>query len=484
MSASSRRPSASSNSFQASQGAAVAASPTTARPATSSLHSGPAATETSAPAKEQRTLAPPALAWNQRILVVEDEVGIADVYREILGAGQNTVIPLRRSSRSTPASPSSDTQVSSDSRGQRVADAFEVTVVHDATQALIEVNRALKAGKPFTMGFFDVLLGEGMDGIELVKQIRQLDPHMYAVFVTAYSDRGVDSIQSFLGSHEASDWDYLNKPFSQGEILQKARNGVALWNLRREKALRDDSLATLQRQLLEQERLVTMATVARGIGHEFRNILTSIIGKAELGANLNTSEQLKETLKVILSAGHKAADVLERFNHLHAPKDRIVSKKWMYAHTPIEEAIKLLSHQVKDHGVRICWIRKKTCFIHANSTALTQVFVNLLINSMHAMGSSGQVDISVAEIDKRIEIRFRDFGPGIKPEILDRVTEPFFTTKGDKGTGLGLAISKEIIEEEHGGKLQISNHEMKGLEVLITFPLVEKSPTGSEGGHG
>ena len=405
-------------------------------------------------------------AWNQRILVVEDEHGIAEAYREILSPKRDNVVPMRRSSRSSQPAPQ-------EPNGSVAAEKFEVVVVHNAEQALAEVKRSVQLKKPFTMGFFDVLLGQGMDGIELVKQVRELDPDMYAVFVTAYSDRGVDAIQSFLGEGQVSRWDYLNKPFSQGEILQKARNGVALWNLRREKALTDEHMAGLQRQLLEQERMVTMAAVARGIGHEFRNILTLIIGKAELAPQLKTPEQLQETVKTILQASYRAADVLSRFNHLHDPKQQLVVKKPMMAHQPIEEALTLMAHEVRDKNVRICWIRKKNCLVNANGTSLMQVFVNLLINSIHAMGTSGQIDISVAPVGSSVEIRFRDFGPGIDGSIIERVTEAFFTTKGDKGTGLGLAISKEIIEEEHGGKLKIANHEVKGLEVIITLPSAE-----------
>ncbi len=139
-----------------------------------------------------------------------------------------------------------------------------------------------------------------------------------------------------------------------------------------------------------------------------------------------------------------------------------------------------MNHQIRDHKVQICWIRKKSCFVEANPTSLMQVFVNLLINSMHAMGKSGQIDISVQQLDDVIEIRFRDFGPGCDPAILNKVTDPFFTTKGEHGTGLGLSISKEIVEEEHGGTFKITNHEVKGFEVVITLPAVKAPVSESE----
>ncbi len=408
---------------------------------------------------------------NTRILVVEDEPGIADAYRDILSSGADSnVIPFARSSRFTPSAGSTaDTKSASEDR-------FELTVVHSAEQALAEVKHALAQGRPFTMGFFDVVLGPGMDGIELVKKVHEIDPRMYAVFVTAYSDRSVDSIQALLGEAKTAHWDYLNKPFSRGEILQKARNGVAHWNLQREKEVKEEHVQNLQRQLREHERFAIMALVARGIGHEFRNIMMTIIGKATLAGSLNTAEQLKEALKVILQASQRATEILERFKYLRNPDGHVVTKKTFPAYAPIEEALMLLSHELKDKHIHVCWIRKKSVDIQGNETALVQVYMNLLLNAIQAMGDSGQIDLSIMELGDRVEIRVRDYGPGLDPKLIDKVTAPFFTTKKD-GTGLGLAIVKDIVEIEHGGKFVLSNHQSKGLEAILTFP-IDKGKAG------
>jgi C4-dicarboxylate-specific signal transduction histidine kinase len=199
-----------------------------------------------------------------------------------------------------------------------------------------------------------------------------------------------------------------------------------------------------------------------------------MIGKAELSENLKSIEQLRETLRGILGSAHRAAEILKRFDSLHKGGDHRLAKRWMFAHEPLEEAVAMLSHQIKTNNVRVCWIRKKSCLIYGNATALVQVYVNLLINAMHAMGSSGQIDLSVVEIAGKIEVKFRDYGPGVDKKIVDKICEPFFTTKGENGTGLGLSISKEIIETDHDGKFTVANHEIKGLEVTIHFPVKEE----------
>ena len=105
----------------------------------------------------------------------------------------------------------------------KLDDQFELTLVPTGEEAIEAVKKSLAEKKPFALGFFDVLLGTGIDGIETVKRIHALDPEMYAVLVTAYQDRHVDSIRSLFGKEFQDRWDYLNKPFSEGEILAKSQ---------------------------------------------------------------------------------------------------------------------------------------------------------------------------------------------------------------------------------------------------------------------
>jgi signal transduction histidine kinase len=86
------------------------------------------------------------------------------------------------------------------------------------------------------------------------------------------------------------------------------------------------------------------------------------------------------------------------------------------------------------------------------------------------MPDGGELHITITAKDEMVQVSIRDSGPGIPEEILHRVTEPLFTTKGRDGSGLGLAICKEIIEIEHGGEMTLQNHSKGGLEVCVTLP--------------
>ncbi|GIL16849.1 MAG: hypothetical protein BroJett040_06000 [Oligoflexia bacterium] len=403
------------------------------------------------------------LEVNRRILIVEDEPEIAKSYQYILNPETlSNVVPLRRSSRSSSesCSPARNLQIPP----------YELTIAHTGAEAYHYIEEAIAEGRPFSMGFIDVILGSGMDGIELVRQIQKIDQDMYFVFVTAYQDRSVNAINELLGPEVAERWDYLNKPFTDGEIIQKARNAVTHWNLKQEKQKRNLQLAELQRRLLESERLVSVATVARGMGHEFGNILVQIIGRADL-AKKKSEREMKEAFDLIIKAGEMASKVLDRFKNLNRNVDGQNDKNLIRLSQPLDDALLLLDHQLKLTNVKVCRTKNDPALVYASAGGLTQVFVNLIINSIYVMkNSSGQIDFSIAKTPSAVEVKVRDYGPGIPEDIIDRVTEPFFTTKGNDGTGLGLAICKEIIEIEHEGKFTIKNHPIKGVEITIELP--------------
>ena len=410
---------------------------------------------------------------NRRVLIVEDEIAIADAYVDILSGEQKQAPAVRRSSR-TPVlqtvAPGTTAEVPVAEEG------FILTVVNSAIQALTAVELSIRTNQPFAMGFFDVLLGQGMDGVELVKKIHELDPNIYAVFVTAYSDRTVDSIRTLLGDDKSPRWDYLNKPFTRGEILQKARNSVTIWNLKTEKEQREHEIADLQKRLLENERSAAITTVSRSVTHEFGNILTQILGRSELGRKKDAPE-MREALEKIYKASQQAADILERFKHLANPGTEKRSHHWFQLNQPIDEALELLGHHLKIGSIQICRVKSAKPAVFGDQTALLQVFVNLLVNAVHAMPHSGQIDISISESDGWAEVRVRDFGSGVEEKNLAKISEPFFTTKGGEGSGLGLAICKDIVEKEHGGRLILKNHEIKGFEAIVQVPIPKEEGT-------
>lgn len=415
---------------------------------------------------------------NRRILVVDDEISIGEGIQSLLAPQGDNVLPFRRTSRSQPTAEATP-PVEPTAREK-----FEVTVVTNPTDALTAIEKSIAEGKPFSMGFFDVLLGADIDGIELVKRALGLDPDMYAVFVTAYHDRSVDSINEYLGGDKSERWDYINKPFSDGEIIQKARSVTTLWNLKKVKAWHEEQLSEAQRRLLLNERANTVAAVGRSVAHEFGNLLTQIVGHAELALMKNEPERMKQALDTILKASDTASNVLGRFKKMaQGGQDPEAEKNLVNLLHPIEEAVDLMGYQFRKYQITVAKKKFDQVLIEANHHSLVQVCMNLFINATHAMEQKGgEIEISLCKNAAGLaEIRVRDHGPGIPDVILPKVTEAMFTTKGSRGSGLGLAICKEIIEIEHGGEFQVTNHSGGGVEVIITLPTrqEEQSTKGS-----
>lgn len=408
---------------------------------------------------------------NRRVLVVEDEPQLTEVYADILSHRKSLVASPPRSSRSAPSS--QDSVTVSPALVKRPPP-FELTICSSATEALSKVQEAIQKGRPFAMGFFDVLLNDKMDGIELVKRIFELDSSMHAVFVTAYQDRTVDSIHEVLGEAASERWDYLNKPFSEGEILQKARNTVTLWNLKRDRQAKAQALVEATKRIMMSERAMSVAAVSRSVGHEFGNILLQISGTAELNQNAEP-EKMRKALGTILNASDTATKILDKFKGLSRPAQEFAKKEPGLLSDVIAEAEQLMEHQFEKQNIRFCKIKYDKTPIPMNRTSLVQVLVNILINATHAMPNGGQIDVAMETLGELVELRIRDYGPGIPQGQEEQIFEPFFSTKGDKGTGLGLAICKEIIEIEHAGSLKARNHPAKGAEFVIQLPLQRSS---------
>ena len=410
------------------------------------------------------------VSYNRRILVVEDEPEIADSYRRLLGKPLDQA-RLRRSSRSS--------RVMNPEPKVIEKEKFEIDIVHNAHDALLKLQDSIDRNQPYAMAFVDVLLGEGKDGIELVSEIFEYDMNIICVFVTAYQDRSVDSIHDLLGRENSNRWDYLNKPFSDGEILQKARSSISLWNTQREKELKELELAEARSRMLASERMVSVAAVSRGVGHEFGNILLHIMGRAEL-SRMGTEAEMKNGFDVILKACETASGILEKFNGLAKPNEDQSSIKPAPAMEPLDEALDLMSHQLINFDIRVNDMTEGDYYAEMSTNSLVQVFVNLIMNAVDAMGEGGRIDIKLIDDGEWVEYRVRDYGPGIPEHIIDHVTDAFFTTKGDHGTGLGLAICREIVEIEHGGEFIVKNHCEKGAEFVIRLPLIHHWEDSSE----
>ena len=390
---------------------------------------------------------------NNRILIVDDEKEIVSAYCEFLSPQ-----PLGTIKKSSRLATSPAQNVS--------APDYEIFTAHSGEQARKLFQKQWDLGIRFSAGFFDVKLGPGIDGLQLIQDLWKIDPQLHCTVVTAYQDRSVHDIDKLFGARFKDQWDYLNKPFYQSEILQKARQMVAAWNRMRTLEHAFEQLKAKQAQLVQSERLAAIGQVARGIGHEFGNILQTVIGKADLAISEKDPVRLEEKLRAILRAGERAAVIIRNLQSFSKPS---AAQSPVDLGSVIEETLSLINHELVKASVKYEDQRNQSETVVANAAELEQVLLNLVMNAIHAMPKGGVLQLGCKSSAQESILWVKDSGTGIEPEVLPKIFEYAFTTKGDRGSGLGLSISKEIIER-HGGRIEVCSVLGQGTQFNLIFP--------------
>jgi signal transduction histidine kinase len=138
----------------------------------------------------------------------------------------------------------------------------------------------------------------------------------------------------------------------------------------------------------------------------------------------------------------------------------------------ILETLSLLEHQMQKAGVQVkTELETALPPVHGNTGKLQQVFLNLFLNARDAMAGGGTLDVRTWVEGVGVKAEVADSGPGIAPENLNRIYDPFFTTKAArKGTGLGLSVTYGIMQE-HGGSIEVSNRPSGGARFRLELPM-------------
>jgi signal transduction histidine kinase len=226
--------------------------------------------------------------------------------------------------------------------------------------------------------------------------------------------------------------------------------------------------------LLQAEKMALVGKLAAGMAHSIRNPFTSVkMRMFSLGRTLKLTETQKDDLDVISQEIRHIDTIVQNFLEFSRPPK--LKMQQVSPSVIVDLVIQLLEHRLISYEVRIEVIRKRPLPpIPADPEQLKEVLVNLVVNACEAMKKGGRIVISEEEtierpIGKMVVIRVSDNGPGIPGSLLDKVLQPFFTTK-EEGTGLGLSIASRIIEE-HGGRLNLTSTEGMGATFMITLPV-------------
>ncbi len=229
-----------------------------------------------------------------------------------------------------------------------------------------------------------------------------------------------------------------------------------------------EELKELKQELAQSKKLSILGTMASSIAHEIKNPLVAVKTFFDLLPTKYEDEEFRGNFSLVVKRE------VERINELVTQLlDFARPKKPVFEKVQVDELVKhtldLLSLQSKDTNVDVVTKESKEAFsVKADREQISRVFTNIALNSIQAMHNGGQLEISTLVNKTKVETRFSDNGPGITKENLEKIFEPFFSTK-HKGSGLGLSICQQIVQD-HNGEIKVKSTS-SGTAFSIILPI-------------
>ena len=257
------------------------------------------------------------------------------------------------------------------------------------------------------------------------------------------------------------------RPPGEMGVLCRAVDSMAQAVQEREELLKH---ATRQ-QVGRSEQLASVGRLAAGVAHEINNPLTGVLAFADLlREKENLDAQDREDLDLIIRETKRAREIVKGL--LDFARETPQVKTQVNINDLVRQTILLLGKRDAMQDIQLVEaLAEPLPQVLGDKNQLQQVLINLSLNACEAMPNGGTLLLATSAEDGRIGIEVTDTGCGIKKEHLDKVLEPFFTTKPvGKGTGLGLSVSYGIVQQ-HGGTLEVDSQEGKGTTFKVTLPV-------------
>ncbi len=391
-----------------------------------------------------------------------------------------------------------------------VLEALEVTFADEPYECLTcqEPEQAMRLLEEFD---FAVVISDqrmkGVEGAELLEKIKHQWPATLRILMTAYQE--MDVVLDAVNKGQV--YNLIFKPWDDRELKRVIKNAVEDYTLRKvSRASRSlyEPLDSDINQLIEKnhrlemeneilmerlqqtQKMAALGNLAGGIAHDFNNILLIINGCLDLAMVDNSlTPGVGTRLSQALQASNRAKDLVSQiltFGNTNVNRGEPIKLGLL-----VEEIIRFIQAALPSSIEIRNNITIQSEMVQLDSTKVYQILINLCKNAADAINASkGLVKISLARtrIDQPeqngqmklspgsyFRLTVSDNGDGIDPGSLEKIFEPYFTTKGKKGgTGLGLALINQIVQE-HGGRITVDSEVGKGSEFHVYLPLIENS---------
>jgi len=368
----------------------------------------------------------------------------------------------------------------------------------------------------FDTAIIDIQMPD-MNGIEMCKKLKEnpVTAIIPVILLTAHAFSSEYMTEGF----EAGADEYLTKPINNIELgvrikamlrIKQAEDILRRNNEIQEEIIkkRTDELVKINKKLEDEinerkkielmlkqaYKMEAVGTLARGIAHDFNNILQIIIGNTDMAIdciseNTNPLVHIQE----IQLASNRAKELIQQI--LNFSKNDKIEKESVNISVLLNESVRLIRSSIPSTVKIIELIELENAVIHANPTQINQIILNLCANATQAMKYEGNLNISLTKIwidnilskklgkigiGEYVKLTVEDTGCGISPLVIDRIFEPYFTTKSDEnGSGLGLAVVYGIVKN-HNGAISVSSEPESGTIFDIYLPTVNYNQTNNK----
>jgi PAS domain S-box-containing protein len=233
----------------------------------------------------------------------------------------------------------------------------------------------------------------------------------------------------------------------------------------------------LQRELYRSSRLASVGELAAGVAHQINNPLTGVLGFSQRLLRKSTDQEVSQDLRTIYTEAERATKIVQ--NLLTFARRRQPNKQYSDINEILQSALELRAYELKTSNIEVITdLAPSLHQIMIDFHQIQEVFLNIMLNAEQVMteaNSGGRLTIKTEERKGYIRTTFTDDGPGIPAEHLDRIFDPFFSTREKKGgTGLGLSVCHGIITE-HGGRVYARSKPGKGATFFVELPITSKT---------